>query len=143
MSCGQRWEGLEPLWPHIDVFIPNEVEAAGLSGRADPEEAASWFVERGVRTVVVTLGEQGALALQADGRRHRCSTRPTTVVDTTGAGDGFCAGFLFALLQHDGDDVGRALEWGCAMGRAVVGCFGASTRPDREKVVEGLPPTST
>lgn len=105
---------------------------------------------QGVGTVVITLGERGAYAarrLPPSGSGEAAGSEgmeefeqpcvPIEVRDTTGAGDAFCAGFAFALLQSQGD-VRQAVRWGCAMGRAVVGCYGASTLPERAAILEGL-----
>jgi sugar/nucleoside kinase (ribokinase family) len=82
--------------------------------------------------VVVTMGARGAVALR-DGTVVAHLQPPAlmdvAVVDTTGAGDAFAAGFLYGhhLKSHGGDDdVESALAWGCAMGSASVTVVGAS-----------------
>jgi ribokinase len=98
---------LNPAPAHLDLaierirdltlFMPNETELAGLTGRAienedDASAAALMLVERGIEAVVVTLGARGALLVTASGRR---SIAPVVVeaVDTTGAGDAFIGSF--------------------------------------------------
>ncbi|CAM9953205.1 unnamed protein product, partial [Ectocarpus sp. 8 AP-2014] len=63
----EEWGGLEPLYPYLDVFMPNEDEALNISGCDDVAEAASFFLDRGVGLVVVTRGGGGAFAAS---RRH-------------------------------------------------------------------------
>jgi ribokinase len=93
----------ERLWPSIDYLIPNESEASALTGMAvgDPRsaaEAARALRARGVRHVLVTLGEQGVLIADAAGERH-LAVRPVKAVDTTAAGDTFIGGFAAGLLE--------------------------------------------
>jgi ribokinase len=99
----------DSLFRLTDVLIVNEVEAATLSEvRNDPEEAAFGLVERGPNVVVVTLGEQGSLAVENTGDVHRAPAYPVTPVDTTGAGDAFVA--CFALLRASGGGVADSLR---------------------------------
>jgi ribokinase len=65
-------------------------------------------VERGPNVVVVTLGAEGALAVENTGVVHRAPAHPVTPVDTTGAGDAFVA--CFALLHASGADVAASLR---------------------------------
>jgi sugar/nucleoside kinase (ribokinase family) len=106
-----------------DLLLPNRDEATALTGEDDPERAARTLVERaGVREVVVTLGADGAL--WTDGATVlRAPAPPAEVVDTTGAGDAFAAGWLAA--RHAGADARTALESACVTGaRAVAGVGG-------------------
>ena len=76
----------------IDVLLANTDEAAALTGFGDPAQALAALAEV-VDTVVIKCGPQGALAAQ--GNQHvKVPALPTKVVDTTGAGDAFTAGFL-------------------------------------------------
>src|SRR5713226_4166082 len=86
----------EDLWPLVDIAVVNAVEARILSGIADPEAAARRLMAWGAGAVVVTLGPDGALAVE----REACRAVPAPavqVVDTAGAGDVFC-GVLAAAL---------------------------------------------
>jgi sugar/nucleoside kinase (ribokinase family) len=76
----------------IDVLLANTDEAAALTGFTDPAQALVALAEV-VDTVVIKCGPQGALAAQ--GNQHvKVPALPAKVVDTTGAGDAFAAGFL-------------------------------------------------
>lgn len=81
-----------------DFFVPDQYEAELITGEADPARAAEQLAQLGT-TAVVTLGAEGALWAQ-NGALHR---RPAfcygPVVDTTGAGDNFTAGFSYGLLH--------------------------------------------
>ncbi len=98
----------------FDVLLPNAEEALRLAGRDDGDvEAAARDLARRGPQVVVKLGEEGALA--TDGEEIvRAAARPVEVVDATGAGDSFDAGFIAGRLE--GDDLERALALACACG---------------------------
>jgi ribokinase len=106
----------------VQLLVPNEDEAAALTGEAEPERAARALARR-VPEVVVTLGADGAL--WTDGSetcRVRAAPAPA-VVDTTGAGDAFAAGLLAARLRDAGPE--EALRAGCRLAAAAVGRAGA------------------
>jgi ribokinase len=86
---------------HADYVIPNETEAEALSGMPVHNVPEAWtcaehLVARGLRRVIVTLGENGALCAGAEGVRHAAAHR-VTPVDTTGAGDAFIGSFACFL----------------------------------------------
>jgi len=89
-----------------DVIVPNEGEAAALTGLAvdDPdsaERAGRALLAMGPRAVVVTLGARGACVVTAESAEHIPAV-PVRAVDTTGAGDAFCGGLALALARGDG-----------------------------------------
>jgi ribokinase len=91
----------EEMYPLVDYLTPNAGEAALLSGQpvGSPEtarEAARQLLERGAGTVVVTLGEAGALVCAESSAVH-FPAFPVQAVDTTGAGDAFNAGLALGL----------------------------------------------
>lgn len=84
----------------------------GLEGSG--EDVAAALAERfGAAVTVVTLGDGGAVAMTAEGRRLTVGAIPTTVVDRVGAGDAFAAGFLHGYL--DEHDLERAMRYGVAL----------------------------
>ena len=111
-------------WLGADVLLfANRDEAFVLTGLADPSEAVHLLAEI-VGTAVVKVGGDGAL--WSDGHRIvRRPAQPVEVVDTTGAGDAFAAGFLAAVLQGGSADV--ALERGHAL--AATACTIVGGRP--------------
>ncbi|MBV9482957.1 MAG: ribokinase [Acidobacteria bacterium] len=116
----------------VDILTPNQTEAKVLTGRtpeaaAKPETLAQDLIRSGVRDVVMTLGEQGALIVTATSSLHIPAIK-VRVADTTGAGDSFNAGLAFALAS------GAALEE--AVRFAVVTGAMAVTR---DGVVPSLP----
>ena len=115
----------------FDLMTPNETELSGLAerlgaGQATPEAQAAALVDAGVRDVVVTLGEDGALWVSASGA-ERFAAYPVTVRDTTGAGDAFNAGLVAGLAA--GLTMAEAIDQGCRAGAWCV------TRPG---VIDGL-----
>lgn len=119
----ETWNGpLQRVLPHVDLFLPNETEAQGVSGGAGVEEALDWLRER-IPVVSIKLGARGALA--ADHQRVislKAVTLP--VQDTVGAGDSFAAGFVYAYLQ--GWELERSLQLATACGSLSTGSAGGT-----------------
>ncbi len=89
---------LEPIIKKSYVLIPNVVELELLTGKKDYCKGADALIGKGVKIVAVKLGGDGCYV--TDGReRHLIEAFKVKVVDTTGAGDAFCAGFLYGLLN--------------------------------------------
>jgi ribokinase len=90
----------------VDLLVPNETEAAQLTGievsdDASAEQAARQLHERGARTVVITLGDRGALAL-AEQEARRVPPFKVKAIDTTAAGDAFVGALATAYAaSHD------------------------------------------
>jgi ribokinase len=109
----------EPIAPRADYLTPNETEADAVAGAAG--------------TLVVTLGEEGARI--GDEVVPAC---PARAVDTTGAGDAFCAAFAVALAEGASDL--DAVRWGCAAGAHMVEHPGVIPGlPTRAQLEERLP----
>ncbi len=99
------------------IFFANEAEARNLTGRQDPDEALS-ILAACAPLVVLKLGPAGSLVRQGD-RTWRAAPVPVPrVVDTTGAGDLYCAGFLFGFLQ--GWPIRDCAQWASAAGALAV-----------------------
>lgn len=102
-----------------DLVKPNVHELAAVTGRSltrlgDVVAAAQVLLDRGIATVLVSLGGDGAVLLDADGASHG-TARAASVVNTVGAGDAFLAGYLHARHRDDTDRLGAlrsALTWG-------------------------------
>ena len=127
-------EGLEPfrqLLPYTDIFLPNEDEARLITGEADPARQARIFLGCGVGTAVVTLGGAGAVACTRE-QGLRVSAHPVDVVDPSGGGDAFDAGWIVGLLE--GWDLRRTVEFASTIGASACtrsGCTaGVFTRDE-------------
>jgi pseudouridine kinase len=100
----------------VDAILPNREEAELLAGMpiASVEECAEAcrrIRERGVKRVVVTMGEQGVYYQSAEQAEH-LAPYPTDVVDVTGAGDAFASGLLYGIVN--GESFGQACRLGLA-----------------------------
>lgn len=83
---------------HVDWFLPNEREAERMTGESQAGRVLSCFHDYGVRGVVIKLGPQGSAAL-FEGQCRVIPSIAVSPIDTTGAGDCFNAGFLWAILN--------------------------------------------
>lgn len=88
-----------PLLPHIDYFMPSIEEARDMSGKTSVEDCARFYLDRGVATCVFTLGGEGAYYASRDGTAFLSPAYRIDVVDTTGCGDAFDAGFITAIRR--------------------------------------------
>ena len=128
----------ESIYPNCDFLTPNESEAEVLTGIAvrsleDAERAADALLGRGVGTVVVTLGAQGALVKSRTLREHVAAVDAGPVLETTGAGDAFNGGLAVALAEGRG--VIEAVRFGCAVaGISVTRAGTAPSMPHRGEV---------
>ncbi len=104
------FSNLVPSYPLelVDIFIMNEIEAAGLTGEADPERAAQLLMRSFPQArIVITLGEAGSIAAHR-GEIIRQRAYPVKAIDTTAAGDTFSGYFIAGLAE--GMDSSRALD---------------------------------
>ena len=97
---------LKPIIRRSFVMFPNAIEVKLLTGQ-DYEEGSRIFIKEGVRVIAVKLGKKGCYV--TDGKEsHIIEPYKVKAVDTTGAGDAFCAGFLYGLIkQKDIYECGR------------------------------------
>lgn len=127
---------LKPVLPHTDVFLPNTDEAALILGERDPIRQAEAFRAMGARRVVITLGDEGCIAISEHLRVH-LGVFPMPFVDGSGGGDAFDAGYIAGLL--DGRDELGCLTLASAMGgscvRAVGTTAGVFTRAEAEEYI--------
>jgi ribokinase len=120
------------LYPCIDYIKPNEHEAGVLTGMRvrgveDALLAGRWFIEHGVDTAIVTLGELGAVWVTQSSQGHFLPP-PVQAIDSTGAGDTFSGAFMAAVSQ------GRKLEESIAFANTA-----AAMSVTRLGVVEAIP----
>ena len=104
--------GLDSVLDECDLFLPNEAEALLIARCESLDSAAARLAER-VPTLAIKKGAQGAQAWQK-GQTAQAPALPVQVVDTTGAGDSFDAGFLYGYLK--GWSLERTLRLACACG---------------------------
>ncbi|MFK8846496.1 ribokinase [Streptomyces sp. Ac-502] len=114
-------DSLDPeLLAAADPLVVNEHEAQQLTGRGEgtPEDWARALCEQGARSVVVTLGGDGALVVDGEGGTGRVPGVKVEAVDTTGAGDAFTGALATRLAR--GDSLTDAARFAVRVGAAAV-----------------------
>jgi len=122
-----RWgEILDRSLAYIDYFMPSIDEAVQIAGVTDPDEIADVLQKRGASNIVIKLGKKGSYLRLKEwtvGKRFP-TIDGVRVVDTTGAGDSFCSGFLAAMAR--GEDALFASEFANVTGTLCVTATGAT-----------------
>ncbi|WP_336856204.1 sugar kinase [Pseudescherichia vulneris] len=128
-SEAEMVEKLNRLAFQADWVLPGLKEAAILTGQSTPEAMADFYLDRGVKAVVIKTGADGAWFKTAAGEQGAvAAVRVDNVVDTVGAGDGFAVGVISALLE--GKTFPQAVARGNKIGSLAIQVPGDS---------EGLP----
>jgi sugar/nucleoside kinase (ribokinase family) len=117
-------EGLKNVLPLLDFFIPSKEEALFYTGKKTVQEAAELFKNCGAGVVIVKQGKEGVFVL-IDKGGFTIPAYPAKVVDTTGAGDNYVAGFIAGLLRNQPLD--ECLEIAGITASIAIGSVGATT----------------
>jgi len=112
-----------PCAPHLDCFLPSIEEARAITGEEDPQAALRRLGRYGIPTVGIKLGADGCVLLQDGEVRHYPAFR-VPVVDGSGAGDAFVAGFLYGMLRDW--DPGRTATFANAVAAHCIQAIGCS-----------------
>ena len=115
---------LKPVLPLTDLFVPNDDEARLLVGEGEPIQFAERFHADGASTALVTCGAAGAALVSGEGR-WQAAAHDVETIDSTGSGDAFLSGVIYARLQ--GADWPEALRYGSALGACCVQSAGSTT----------------
>jgi fructokinase len=110
------------LLDQVDIFFGNEAEARGLTGAASAESALAELGRR-CPTVAITLGAKGSIVAQGSDVVSVPAAAVTQVVDTTGAGDSYAAGFLYGVVRGSGPETSARL--GAIAAAEIVSHLGA------------------
>ncbi len=122
--------------PMIDYITPNEDEAKFFTGETEPARMAEAFLSKGVKNVIIKLGAKGCL-FRNSSKTIFLPAHTIKVVDATGAGDNFMAGFVSEIIR--GSDVRDALIFANACGAICTTAVGTGTAlNDREQVLRML-----
>ncbi len=113
---------IAPALPHLDYLLPNDEQVVGLTGAATLEQGCHDLIAQGVTCVAATRGAEGALVVTAD-QTIEVPAYAVDVVDTTGCGDAFSAGFLRGVGL--GRDVAASARLGCAAAALVAQGLGS------------------
>lgn len=123
-ASGQWLDLLAPVLDYTDIFLPSLVEARQISGRQDPADVAAFFLDRGIKIVGLTRAEEGAHVCTAE-TSIDVPAYQVDVVDGTGAGDAFTAGFIHGYLE--GWNLERTTRFASAMGALATTAVGTTT----------------
>lgn len=126
MKCPKNGETLKDLagvLTNVDYFFPNEFELATLTGESDVQKNIAALLSCGLKCAVVKRGEKGCIIATKSAQIEIPAFRVEKVIDTTGAGDCFAAGFLWALLE--GWELEACGKFACAAASCSVEEVGA------------------
>jgi len=112
-----------PCLPFVDYLFPSEEDALSFAETESLDEAIAFYLDAGVSTLVVTRGAAGVSISTREERDMRRAAYVVDVVDTTGCGDAFSAGFIWGLV--DGADPVESAERGLACGSLVATGLGS------------------
>lgn len=124
---GKWGELLDMSMPYIDYLMPSIDEAVMIAGKDDPDDIADVFVSKGAKNVIIKVGSKGSY-LRKEGETKGTVYPPFYVenpVDTTGAGDSFCSGFLAAYANDK--PLEECMVFANATGAHCVMAKGATT----------------
>lgn len=136
------WRNLRSSLHLIDLLHCNLRESEKLTGEGDPFKAAETLAQQGVRLAMVTMGSSGLIASTGEAKLKVPAFKVDTL-DTTGAGDAFCAGVIAAILESETllptsqRELTETLIKGAAAGAACVTATGATTAVTKE-ITQGL-----
>ena len=125
----------------VDIIIPNQTEAEILTGiqvRDIPSgiEAAKVLQKKGLKQVIITMGEMGALLIDENKPAHMCPPFEIKVLDTTAAGDAFCGALVAALAK--GNELEAAMHYACAAGALATTKLGAEPSLPKAEEIQKL-----
>jgi sugar/nucleoside kinase (ribokinase family) len=118
----QDWPAKKKILPYVTILKANETEMELVTGRKNAWDGAMYLADLGVREVIITLGSEGSL-IYTEGTFYKIPAfKPTAVIDATGCGDTYMAGYLWKRVQ--GSHVQAAGEFGAALATLKVGSSG-------------------
>lgn len=129
------WEAKKEALPYIHVLKANEFEMEVVAGTSDVIEGAKYLANLGVKEVIITLGSKGSLIYKDNHFYQIPAYKPVDVVDATGCGDTYMAGYLSQRVKGAG--VQEAGEFGAAMATLKIQSSGPFSG-DAEMVQEVL-----
>ncbi len=113
-----------PTLPYLDIFLPNMEESEYITGLKEPEDQLNFYLDKGVGTAAVKMGEKGVLISNGK-EKFELGAYKVPVADTCGAGDAFIAGFIYGVLK--GWDLYASTKFATATAGFCVQFSGATT----------------
>jgi len=129
-------EAVLPCLPFVDYLFPSEEDALSFAGAATLDDAITFYLDAGVSTLLITRGAAGVSISTREARDVRLPAYAVDVVDTTGCGDAFSAGFIWGLV--DGLGIAESAERGLACGSLVATGLGSDAGLNSAADVEQL-----
>lgn len=117
-------DDMKKMISYVDYFLPNEEEIKSISGGLSLEEAARKILSYGVKAVVIKCGKKETWLYTAEGSKKVPIYTTNQVVDTTGAGDTFGAGFIYGLTNHM--PISDCVAFGNAVASLAIESLGAT-----------------
>ncbi len=121
------WVDKKVALPRVSILKANKFEMEVLTGQKDAHEGARYLAGLGVPEVIITLGSEGSLIFTQDTFHRIPAFKPKAVVDATGCGDTYMAGYLSKRVK--GAPVEESGEFGAAMATLKIGSFGPFSGP--------------
>ena len=122
-ATGKWLKTLEPCLPFVDIFLPSLTEAEHLTGTSELSEIAQFFINYGISTVGIKMGARGSY-VATDTEELFIPAYPVEVIDATGAGDAYAAGFLAGTVMEW--ELKATAELASATGAACVTAIGTT-----------------
>ncbi len=122
-ATGKWLETLEPCLPYVDIFLPSLTEAEHLTGTSDLREISTFLRNYGISTIGIKMGERGSYVSTPDEDMF-VPAYPVNIIDATGAGDAYVAGFLAGTIK--GWDLKTTAQLASATGAACVTAIGTT-----------------
>ena len=122
-ATGKWLETLEPSLPYVDIFLPSLTEAQQLTGASEPNEISKFLHDYGINTIGIKMGEHGSY-ISTTNEKFYMPAYHVDIVDATGAGDAYVAGFLTGIVK--GWDLKSTAELASATGAACVTAIGTT-----------------
>jgi ribokinase len=132
----QGYDEIKDLLSNVDIFVSSRNEVNQVFRTENLEYAIRKVLKSGPEIAVITLGSEGCIAADSWEALHRIAAFKTEVVDTTGAGDAFCAGLITMLVEGKG--VIEAARFANAVAALKITKLGARSLPTRKEVEEFL-----
>jgi len=133
------WLDKKEALPYVSILKANEHEMEVVTGWSDVQQGARYLADLGVQEVIITLGSRGSL-IYKEGIFHEIPAyKPSAVVDATGCGDTYMAGYLSKKVQ--GGDIQESGEYGAAMATlniASSGPFSGNAASVEEVLTKGI-----